>query len=176
MNYTTSLSGLICPPKSSKFLEFAHWRFPSLILPASCIIPISIFCPAPSLWAITTLELPKDVSPAFSAGNPLHPTQCRAEASLLMPPKVMTRHANPMELCPTSIALSLELCLKGTLPFHSTDHASYLSHLWALTAQLCGAGTSQGTCMVSLKTCLLPSVSTQPTADGLSSTTPLSTF
>lgn len=95
MNYTTSLSGLICPPKSSKFLEFAHWRFPSLILPASCIIPISIFCPTPSLWAITTLELPKDVSPAFSAGNPLHPTQCRAEASLLMPPKVMNPACQP---------------------------------------------------------------------------------
>lgn len=139
MNYTTSLSGLICPPKSSKFWEFVHWWLP--IFDITCLLyhPTSASSAQPHpCGSLSLATAQRCVSPAFSASSFLQP-KCRVEGSLLMLSKVMTQHPITMEICPTSIALGLKIFLKDTLTFYRTDHASHLSHLWVPRALLCDA-------------------------------------
>lgn len=106
------------------------------------------------------------VSPAFSAGNPLHPTQCRAEASLLMP-STWPCMTSPGRYVPLGLLWVSSSFWKTSWPFHSTDHASYLSHLQhSEPSGHCSVvpRMSQGTHVVSLKTQLLSSVWTQPSS------------
>lgn len=111
MNYITCLSGLILPPKSSKFLEFALRWLPILQITYLLSYPTN-FCPAPSLQLTVTLgqnRVKLCFSSTSTSGNPFpsYPAQ-RKSLFLLMPPKVMTLHVITTEIHPTSVAPGLK--------------------------------------------------------------------